>query len=235
MKYNRASFHKNEVEKTINDSLKLTREDTCNDYMMYVRGSLADIFTPVVIEMKYELVNKIPEHDPNFCEHCVALDPRDVKMASTKIAFSTGCSGEICTSDLAVVGTLSNVRQPFVLGSDKIIAIKYEISNAGESAYLTRLKITIPTNVTQFSRTPPSCRQDSNARDIMVCDINQGKPVKNMEAVDMIIALDATRLEGSSFKVFAEVSSAGSEKKPSDNQYTNEIFLSEFSDIELNG
>ena len=69
----------------------------------------------------------------------------------------------------------------------------------------------------------------------MICDINTGKPVKNGETTDMTIALDASRLEGSSFKVHTEVSSAGDEQRPSDNQYTNEIFLTEFSDVELNG
>jgi hypothetical protein len=185
--------------------------------------------------MKYEITESAPDYDIKFCDSCVVTDPRDLKAASTKIAFSTGCSGERCLSDLSVVGTLINVRQPYVLGSTKTIAIKYEILNVGESAYLTHLKVTIPSNITQFSRIPSSCRQDSNALDVMICDINTGKPLSKDETTDITINLDASRLDGTSFKVYAEVSSAGDEKNPSDNQYTNEILLSEFSDIELNG
>lgn len=201
-----------------------------------MKGTISDIFKPVIIDFRYDLVEKIPEYDHAFCETCVAIDPIDTKTATTKIAFSTGCGQERCVSDLAVVGTLNNVRQPYVLGSAKTIEIKYEISNAGESAYLTQLAVTIPSNVTEFSRIPSLCRiQDALIRDVMICDINHGKPIKTKETAEIIISLDATKLDGQSLKIFANVSSAGDEVRPSDNVYTNEIILTEFSDIELNG
>ena len=165
----------------------------------------------------------------------MAMDSNEVKSTSIKIAFSTGCKEPRCVSDLAVVGTLVNVRQPYILGSTRTIDIKYEISNSGESSYLTQLSITIPSNITEFSRIPSSCRQDVNVRDMMTCDVNNGKPLKNQEVVELIISLDASRLEGSSFRVFANVSSAADESRPSDNVYLNEIVLAEFSEIEING
>lgn len=137
-------------------------------------------------------------------------------------------------SDLAVVGTLLNVRQPYVLGSSPTITIQYEISNSGESAYLTQLKVSIPSGATQFSRVPPSCREENNKKE-MICDINAGKPVAKGETVKIDINLEASRLEGNSFKVLAAVSSAGDEERPDDNEYENEILLTEFSDIELIG
>lgn len=235
MQYNRASFARNEIEKTINNTVQLSDVEKCNDYTIYVRPSLADIFKPMSIELKYDTIEKIPEDDSNFCDTCVVMDPRDVKSSSTKIAFSTGCAGEVCMSDLSIVGTLANVRQPFVLGSERTISIKYEISNAGEPAYITQLKITIPTNVTHFSRVPPSCQQDGSSQEVMTCDINLGKPVKSSETSEIVITLDATRLEGESFIVQAEVSSAGNEQRPVDNKYRNEILLTEFSNVESNG
>lgn len=234
MKYNRASFLPREIQKIHKDTIKLTTEDRCFDFIVYVRGTLGDIFKPINIEMKYDTIEKIPEHSQEFCATCVMMDTRDSKTLSTKVTFSTGCSGELCVSDLAVVGTLMNVRQPYVLGSTKTIVIQYEISNAGESAYLTQLKITIPTNVTQYSRVPSTCRQDSNQRD-MICDINSGKPVANGEIVKLDISLEAAKLDGESFKIFAVVSSAGDEQRPADNEYENEILLTEFSDVELIG
>lgn len=224
------------MEKNLNETIKLTQVEKCNDYTVHVKGTISDIFKPVIIDFRYDLVEKIPEYDQAFCETCVAIDPIDTKTATTKIAFSTGCGQERCVSDLAVVGTLNNVRQPYVLGSAKTIEIKYEISNAGESAYLTQLAVTIPSNVTEFSRIPSLCRiQDALVRDVMICDINHGKPIKTKETAEIIISLDATKLDGQSLKIFANVSSAGDEVRPSDNVYTNEIILTEFSDIELNG
>lgn len=224
------------MDKSINNTIKINQEQQCDDYTIYVRGVISEIFKPVIIDFRFDLKEKVPEYEHNFCETCVTIDPSDPKVVTKKIPFSTGCGEEKCMSDLALVGTLVNVKQPYILGSTKTIEIKYEISNSKESAYLTQLSITIPINITEFSRIPPSCRiQDITARDTMICEINHGKPINNQETVEIIINLDATRLEGVSFKVIANVSSAGDELRPTDNFYTNEIILTEFSDIELNG
>lgn len=69
----------------------------------------------------------------------------------------------------------------------------------------------------------------------MICDINSGRPLANGEVFRMDINLESTRLDGESFKVFSVVSSAGDEERPADNEYENEIFLTEFSDVELIG
>lgn len=234
MSYNRASFSAREVSKVQQFKRELSQDDLCFDFIVNVRGTLADIFKPINIEVKYDTALKVPEHSQEFCETCIVLDPRNSKTVSTKVTFSTGCSGERCVSDLKLVGTLLNVRQPYVLGSTSTITIQYEISNAAESAYLTQLKISIPTNVTQFSRVPPSCQENSIKRE-MVCEINAGRPVANGETVKLDINLEASKLEGESFKVVAAVSSAGDEQWPVDNEYENEIFLTEFSDVEMNG
>lgn len=234
MKYNRASFVPRENVKTKQDTVKLTGTNQCWESVVYVRGTLTDIFKPIHIEVKYDTVSKIPENSQDFCETCVIVDPRDSKTASTKVTFSTGCSGDRCISDLALVGTLMNTRQPYVLGSTKTITIQYEITNSGESAYLTQLKVTIPTNVTQFSRVPSTCRQENNNRD-MICEINSGRPVANGNKVTLDINLETAKLDGDSFKVLSVVSSAGDEQRPDDNEYVNEIKLAEFSEVELIG
>lgn len=69
----------------------------------------------------------------------------------------------------------------------------------------------------------------------MICDLNSGRPIPKGDVVKLNINLDATKLDGESFKVLAAVSSAGDEQRPADNQYENEIFLTEFSDVELIG
>lgn len=115
MKYNRASFLPKEIQKSEQYNIALSREDRCSDFIVHVHGTLTDIFKPIHIELRYDTIEKIPEHTQTFCETCVALDPRESKIVATKVTFSTGCSSERCISDLAVVGTLMNVRQPLGL------------------------------------------------------------------------------------------------------------------------
>lgn len=181
MQLNRASFSKTDAQKILNNTLDINNVNHCFEFDVYVKSTLSDIFKPIVVEMKYDLIDKIPEANGSFCEKCVAIDPNDPKTVTNKIAFSTGCAGDRCLSDLIVRGEPLNFKPPYVLGSSRTIAIKYEISNVGETAYLTQLKITIPTNVTQFSRTPPNCKIDLVGE--MLCDIGLGKPLAMNEKV----------------------------------------------------
>ncbi|CAO1393862.1 unnamed protein product [Diamesa hyperborea] len=234
MKLNRASLSATEHSKTISDVYKLTDLENCWEFEIFTKSTLADIFKPIEIEMKYELVQKIPDGGSEFCTTCVLIDPNASKTIVTKVPFITGCKGERCMSDLKLVGTLINVKQPYVLGSTKTIAVQYEISNAGETAYLTQLMVTIPTNLTQFSRVPPNCKLN-NLESLMTCDISGGKPLAQNDQITLTINLDASRLQGSSFMINASVSSTGDELNPSNNQYLNEVFMTEFSDIEMVG
>ena len=180
MQLNRASFSKTDAQKVQNNTLSINNVNHCFEFDVYVKSTLADIFKPIVIELKYDLIDKIPEANATFCEKCVAIDPNDPKTISNKIAFSTGCAGDRCVSDLRVRGEPINFKPPYVLGSLRTIGIKYEILNVGETAYLTQLKITIPTNITQFSKTPPICKVDLLVGE-MICDM--GKPLAMNEKV----------------------------------------------------
>lgn len=234
MKQNRASLSASEHRKTISDIYKLTDLENCWEFDIFTKSTLADIFKPIEIEMKYDIVQKVPDAGGEFCTKCVLIDPNASKTIVTKVPFITGCKGERCISDLKLVGTLINVRQPYVLGSTKTIAVQYEISNAGETAYLTQLMITIPTNLTQYSRIPPNCKLN-NQESLMTCDVSGGKPLAQNEQITLVINLDASRLQGTSFKINASVSSTGDESNPSDNEFENEVFMTEFSDIEMIG
>jgi hypothetical protein len=233
-KYHRASINEKESTSIFEDIAKLSSNEHCWDFQVFVKGTQNSIFQRLETEFKYDLVEKIPQHKIEFCETCVTLDPREPKLVSSRIPFNTGCGEEKCISDLQLAGTLKNVQQPFVVGSERTLVIEYEITNAGESAYFTQLNISIPTNVTQFSKLPSTCHEENNNQ-VMICEINAGKPVKNGEKVLLNITLDATKLEGKSFEVFASITSAGDEKKSEDNQYVNTILLAEFSDVELVG
>lgn len=204
--------------------------DRCFDLTVHIL-TFTDIFTPINIEFKYDTIQKISQQ---FSNSCVALDPRLHKSVSTKVTFQTGCKGERCYSDLAIVGNFVNVTQPYVLGSTKTIKILYEITNTGEPAYWTQIRIMIPENVVQFSKFPLFCEQESNTQDV-ICSINGGKPVINGGNFKFEIDFDATNLEGKLFKVVATVFSAGDETNSVNNRNENDIMLREFSDLDIIG
>lgn len=110
MQHNRASFSPKEPKKVINITKKINNQPHCWEYDVYVKSSLADIFKPINIEVKYDLISKVPQDVSEFCENCVTIDPNDPKVINYKVAFSTGCAGERCISDLVVKGTLVNIR-----------------------------------------------------------------------------------------------------------------------------
>lgn len=228
---NRASFSAQEPIKVMNNTIKINNYPYCWEYDVFVKSSLSDIFKPINIEVKYDLVKGIPEEGSEFCEDCVMLDPKGNKVVTHKIPFITGCEGETCMSDLILKGT-PNVKLPYVIGSTRTIAIHYEIYNVAETAYLTQIHIQIPTNVTQYAKVPSNCVQKDDKMD---CEVAGGRPLRINQKSTVIIHLDATRLDGTEFTVRASVTSAGNETNPENNSVENRIDLTEFSEIEILG
>ena len=206
----------------------LSTDDKCINYELSIQTTLAKIFRPIEIKIDFDLVEKINKTDSEFCETCVMLHLKDLKSLRREISFSTGCNSSDCKVDLSVIGTLQNVSQPFILGTEKTITVSYEIKNLGEPAYSTKLIIEMSSNLTQFFRLPSSCNIENN---IMYCNINNKKPIYNQIALNMSVVIDVTMLDGKLFEIKASVSSIGNETKPQDNISTNKILLAEFSEI----
>ena len=234
--HKRAFVSRNGTSRSIiNGTISLTKVDKCLNYVVDIRANLADIFSPITIKIGFDTKYKISEIYSKFCTSCVIIDPKNPKTVNGQITFTTGCKGEKCVHDLSVVGTLQNVTQPFILGSDKTVKIKYEIKNIGEPAYSTHLKIEIFSNLTQFSKIPPSCSHDWKVQNVMTCNIKNRKPIMDKEVAKLDITIDVTNLEGKLLKITAEVTSVGDEQQPVDNKFVNEIPLAEFSNVALNG
>ncbi|CAG9812133.1 unnamed protein product [Chironomus riparius] len=210
------------------ETLILSKNDKCINYKLNIKTVLTKIFWPIEIKVDYDLVDKINKDDSNFCKTCVMLDLKDPKSLRREIAFSTGCNSTDCKVDLSIIGTLQNVSQPFILGSEKTITITYKIDNFGEPAYSTKLTIEMSSNLTQFSRLPTSCNIANN---IMYCDINNKKPIFNQTSLNMKVIIDVTQLDGKLFEIKAKVSSIGNETKMLDNISIVKIVLTELSEI----
>lgn len=123
---------------------------------------------------------------------------------------------------------------PYILGSSKSLIIDYKIENLAETAYLTQLNISIPDSVS-FLKIPSVCRQQPDSNNDLLCDINGGSPLYNNSSAYFKLTLDTTKLYGNLLHIKAHVLSTGDESNEMDNNYSNMIYLAEFSDIEISG
>lgn len=233
---NRVSFYSNKMQSTQLTNVSLTSVEICGKFNMNVRATMKDIFKPITLELSFETEQQIDERKFKFCETCVVLDPRHSASKSEHVTFNTGCSDDkACKPDFTLGEHLINVELPYLLGSTKTITISYVLFNLGEPSYQTQLKVSIPNNITQFSKVPPACQREANDSR-MVCDINDGKPLMNGETAMLDVILDSSHLEGESFSVYAQVSSrADDKKKIFSKKHETEIPMREFSDVQLVG
>lgn len=121
---------------------------------------------------------------------------------------------------------------PYILGSSPSISVAFNIENAGETAYLAGIRITIPIGV-HFTKTPSNCKLDLSVMHIMECDIDSGSPMFPNSNATIKIGIDTTKLDGKELIVGARVFSAGDEQNELDNHVESVISLKEFSNIEV--
>lgn len=233
-----ASLAINEVLKDLDVQFDVNTTQSCKSFSLHI-NSTANVdptrpILPIKININFDVIDKIDDTKQEFCETCVVLDPREMKALSARIKYKSGCNGDRCVSDLILSGALVNVTEPYVIGSTKSIVIQYEVSNSGEPAFMTQLNISIPVNITQFMKVPSICRLDKSSQD-MICDLNAGKPVVKGAPIKLNITLDTAKLSGESLKVGSIVSTDSDDQNPTNNQFDIEIFLTEFSDVELTG
>ncbi|XP_037715995.1 integrin alpha-PS3 isoform X2 [Drosophila subpulchrella] len=202
--------------------------EQCRVFEAQVRYSEKDIFTPIDLEMHYELTKKVPDSE-EFCETCAVVDPQEPTVSTQKIIFSTGCATDVCTADLQLRS--KNVSPTYILGSADTLRINYEITNVGETAYLPQFNVT-STSRLAFAQVPGNCKV---VEAVMVCDLNRGRPLAKGDSDSVTISFDVSQLSGQSLIIYAEVFSTGYEKNPTDNKQTNVIGLKEFTEIDASG
>jgi len=72
---------------------------SCRNFSVGVHYT-GGIFTPIDLELHYELAKKIPHSHEAFCESCAVVDPLEPKYATGTLSFMTGCAAHVCVSDL---------------------------------------------------------------------------------------------------------------------------------------
>ncbi|XP_055325805.1 integrin alpha-PS3-like, partial [Sitodiplosis mosellana] len=147
-KFTRAHFQIdgcNEKVCELNVSLAPNASSKCVQLKASVKFQTNYIYKPIHMELNHSVINAIPKYDATtdnseFCETCVALDPKSVRNASNVIKFDPGCKHEHCVTDLRVTSALSynatkcSGRPSFKRG-DSSLTINYTVENHGESAY----------------------------------------------------------------------------------------------------
>ncbi|XP_017027542.1 integrin alpha-PS3-like isoform X1 [Drosophila kikkawai] len=202
--------------------------EQCRVFEVQVRYSEKDIFTPIDLEMHYELIKKVPESE-EFCDTCVAVDPADPKVYQDKIIFSTGCANDVCNADLQLKS--KDVSSTYILGSADTLRLNYEITNVGETAYLPQFNVTSASRL-PFAQVPGNCKVTEA---YMVCDLNRGRPLAKGDRDSLTVSFDVSQLSGLSLIITAEVFSTGREANPMDNRQVNVIGLKEFTEIDATG
>ncbi|XP_016946460.3 integrin alpha-PS3 isoform X1 [Drosophila biarmipes] len=202
--------------------------EQCRVLEVKVRYSEKDLFKPIELEIFYELANKVPNSE-EFCKTCAVVDPAEPKSYTEMISFITGCATNVCVPDLQLRS--KDVVPSYTLGTTDTLRLSYEVINQGETAYLPQLNVTSSPGL-PFAQVPGNCRV---REEVMVCNLNGGRPLANGDSDSLAITFDVSQLGGDSLTIEAVVFSTGIDKNSTDNKQTNEIVLREFTEIDVSG
>ncbi|XP_055536968.1 integrin alpha-PS3-like [Wyeomyia smithii] len=213
---------------------KINSDDFCQEFDVRVKPSFADIYKPIYVDFSYNILSNIPTNS-EFCESCVLMDTRSGNSVREKISYKTGCSGETCVSELQLEAVWLDLTSPYIIGSTRTATLQYEVQNMGENAFLPQLNVTLP-SLLSLAKLPPQCKQ-TNLNDGLnvLCDLNNGLPMRTNSKAKLPLVLDMTKLEGKSFSLNAEVLSTSDEMNYFDNTVETTLVLEKFSALEVIG
>ncbi|XP_053668619.1 integrin alpha-PS3-like [Anopheles marshallii] len=222
-----------------NETITVAGTNECRRFDVRLKATAASIYKPVFVELSYELVRQLPAadgDDTTFCASCALLDPTVPNRVIQKISFKTGCQGEVCVSDLRLSARWLDITPVYVLGSTKKASLEFEVYNAGENAYLPQLNVTLTPARLTLAKLTSECQQKITEEGVNVlCDLNNGLPLKASYTSRYTLILDMTKLEGTSAEIKAEAMSSSEESVQEDNFLEQVLTLQEFSDIEIIG
>ncbi|GJQ80821.1 hypothetical protein Trydic_g9408 [Trypoxylus dichotomus] len=169
-------------------------DTSCQNFLLTLKPHAFDSPSP----LKLKFTNKLAE-----CPECPVVYPK--KPAIThEIPFVTGCGDEnVCVPDLRLQATFQNITE-LVIGSRDSVSLTVLVSNLGETAFVCKMNVTVPTEIRQF---PPAC---SKVENILHCDISNRLLLNQKKQLEF--QLDVKRLNPrlKEIKIDVSVSSAGS-------------------------
>ncbi|KRT86247.1 hypothetical protein AMK59_1980, partial [Oryctes borbonicus] len=118
--------------------------------------------------------------------------------------FVTGCGDEDnCLPNITLQAKFENISE-LVIGSRDAVSLNVSVSNLGETAFVCKMNVTIPTEIRQF---PPAC---SKVENMLHCDISNRLLLNQQKQLEF--QFDVKRLDPrlKHITVNISVSSAGS-------------------------
>uniref|UniRef100_A0A182Q4F5 Integrin alpha second immunoglobulin-like domain-containing protein n=1 Tax=Anopheles farauti TaxID=69004 RepID=A0A182Q4F5_9DIPT len=220
-----------------NETITVTGRNECRQIPVRLKATAASIYKPILVELSYELLHQLPDATgAGFCADCALLDPTVPNRLIQKISFKTGCQGEVCVSDLKLSARWLDISPEYVLGSTKKASLEFEVHNAGENAYLPQLNVTLTPARLTLAKLTSECQQTITSEGVnVICDLNNGLPLKSSYTTRYTLILDMTKLEGDSAEIRAQALSSSEESMQEDNFLEQVLMLKEFSDIEIIG
>ncbi|XP_041675657.1 integrin alpha-PS4-like [Drosophila eugracilis] len=209
-------------------TVNASTDKDCKPFTLEMIKKERSDFTPIALEIHYELKKKIPKTE-EFCIDCAIVNPEDVSFYMENITFSAGCANDVCEPDLKL--SSKNMRSQFTLGSTNVLRLSYDITNDGENAYEPQFNVSTSPRL-PFAQVPGNCKVTEH---VMVCDLKQRLRLVKGDTDSVTVSFDVSQLSGQSLTVHAASHSTGNEKNSADNKLTNVIILKELSDIEASG
>uniref|UniRef100_A0A182MG76 Uncharacterized protein n=1 Tax=Anopheles culicifacies TaxID=139723 RepID=A0A182MG76_9DIPT len=240
----RASISDRKNPDKSHESVTIGNDPMCLEYNVVVKASPTTLYKPITIEVEFGIApTAIPPKDgKQFCEHCAILNPQDSNRVHERIPFRTGCRKETCVTDLKI----RNIRwidivPPYVIGSAKTVTLEVDIENMGENAYLPQLNVTtsallrLDTAARMFAECSQSDARAGQDLISIVCDLNDGLPLKAMAQTKYSLTFDVTQLKASvePVKIHIQALTTSKEQWPRDNEVEQRLHLREFSHIDI--
>ncbi|PNF29696.1 hypothetical protein B7P43_G13069, partial [Cryptotermes secundus] len=205
-----------------------TEELQCKDFQIEIKPSAKDPTRPIDVIMRYELANN-PNADPHnrgrpdssgdgFCMTCPVVDASKPTYITKRVAFETGCKGDICEPDLIADARFIGIKNEFILGEQPTLQMEVEVLNIGEPAFLSHVAMAIP-RVTPLVRIPPICHDSidkhTSETQILVCDI--GNPLERNYTINLLINTRDVPIDTKELTFAVNATSVGNEVNANDN------------------
>lgn len=118
--------------------------------------------SPIEIVIHHDLVLRQSEDQQEFCSDCVVIDPRESKTNTRLLLYNQG------SADFNLTGTVLNFSSPLVIGSRNQLTVRYDITNSGDRAFATVLRVSCTQG--SFQDVPHNCKAPVSTA--IVCDID---------------------------------------------------------------
>eukprot|EP00794_Sanderia_malayensis_P003728 gene3728-4249_t len=142
-------FNGTSTKSTTNATMNFQLGKTmCHAQQFHIKENVLDLLSPIVIGASYEYIEPSGGCTPGPCP---IVDTYAKKSIEKQVTYLKECgSDDICQSDLdfTAVSILPKDYKEFVFGLVDIYTIKIDVTNKGERAYLAKMSVDFPDDVT---------------------------------------------------------------------------------------